>query len=108
MKEITEAIEKIKAIKVEDEDTMKALVAVETINQRRDNNTPQNASNPDADTHLSFYSKNVNSTDLATIMARIREIKDNIYDEAKDEITEIVNKTKGESDEGDNGSHRED
>ena len=31
-----------------------------------------------------------------------------VVDEAKDEITEIVNKTKGESDEGDNGSHRED
>ena len=31
MKEITEAIEKIKAIKVEDEDMMKALVAVEVL-----------------------------------------------------------------------------
>lgn len=84
--------ERIKLISLLQSNLNNLLNKVETINVRRDNNTPQNATTPDADSHLSFYSKNVNSTDLTTLMARIKEIKDNIYDEYEEWATAFEKK----------------
>lgn len=52
---------------------------VETLNRRYDNDTPQNR-DPDLDDHTSYYSKNVNQTDMTTTIDRIKEIKDKIFD----------------------------
>ena len=77
----SDAKERIKLISLMEDNLNNLLNKVETINRRRDNNTPQNAANPDADPHLSYYSKNVNETDMMTLMARIKEIKNGIFDE---------------------------
>ena len=76
-----DGVERIKLISLMQSNLDNLLNKVETINKRRDNNTPQNGSDPDSDSHLSYWSKNVNETDLMTLMGRIKEIKDNIFDE---------------------------
>ena len=55
------------------------LDKVETINRRYDSDTPQNDA-PDEDSHVSYYSRNVNSTDYTTLIERIKEVKDKIFD----------------------------
>lgn len=57
----------------------KLMDKVETLNRRYDNDTPQSA-DPDLDDHTSYYSKNVNQTDMTTTIDRIKEIKDKIFD----------------------------
>ena len=87
-----DGIERIKLISLMESNLADLLNKVETINWRRDNNTPQDADDPDDDTHLSYYSKNINSTDLTTLMARIKEIKDNIFDEYQEWATDFERK----------------
>lgn len=84
--------ERIKLISLMQDNLNNLLNKVETINRRRDNNTPQNAANPDADPHLSYYSKNVNETDMMTLMARIKEIKNGIFDEYQEWANEFEEK----------------
>lgn len=84
--------ERIKLISLMEDNLNNLLNKVETINRRRDNNTPQNAANPDADPHLSYYSKNVNETDMMTLMARIKEIKNGIFDEYQEWANEFEEK----------------
>lgn len=57
----------------------KLMDKVETLNRRYDNDTPQNE-DPDLDEHTSYYSRNVNQTDMTTTIDRIKEIKDKIFD----------------------------
>lgn len=66
----------LKLLRLYKDNENKLLNKIESINTTQFNDTPQSVNNNlDADSYASTYTKNVNSTDGATIMNRLNEVR---------------------------------
>lgn len=66
----------LKLLRLYKENENKLLNKIESINTTQFNDTPQSVNNNlDADSYASTYTKNINSTDGATIMNRLNEVR---------------------------------
>lgn len=66
----------LKLLRLYKENENKLLNKIESINTTQFNDTPQSVNNNlDADGYASTYTKNINSTDGATIMNRLNEVR---------------------------------
>ena len=66
----------LKLLRLYKDNENKLLNKIESINTTQFNDTPQSVNNNlDADGYASTYTKNINSTDGATIMNRLNEVR---------------------------------